>query len=365
MGDKAGGRMLLAVCGGAAAVLLLCSASVGEGIRRGLAVSASVMIPSLFPFLILSDFVGRTRAGRMLEGPLGGVAEWVYRLPRQLAPALLMSWIGGYPAGVRVLAGMAERGTVSREDAEAAMACCVNSGPAFLVTVAGVGVFGAPGWGLWLFGCQLLAGAVTGRLLCRRRIRIREGGRQGPLPASAGLVQAVASGTGGMLSICAFVVVFSALTQVLEDSGLLAFFGGRLSGLTGGILTPAGAACLGTGLLEIGGGCARAQSLPLGQGALVLPFLLSFGSCSVICQLSACFGERPAAPGRILTARLVHGALTELLAAPLLWRRFAAVSAAALAGRPVLAPGSGGLLGALCMAAMCCILFSAIGEGRG
>ncbi len=361
--DRAKGWVLAAGCGVAAAALLFCSASVGEGIRRGLAVSATVMIPSLFPFLILSDFVGRTRVGRMLEGLLGGAAEKVYRCPRQLAPALLMSWIGGYPAGARVLAGMAERGVLDREDAEAALAFCVNSGPAFLVTVVGVGVFGSPGWGLFLFGCQLVAGAVAGRLLCRRGIRARAEGRLSPLPAAAGLVQAVASGTGGMLSICAFVLVFSAVAQVLEDGGLLALFGGWLSGITGGLLTPQGAACFGTGLLEIGGGCARAQQLPPGQGALVLPFLLSFSSCSVICQLGACFGERPAKLRQLLRARVVHGLLTAALATPVLWGRFA--SAPAMTGQPVLAPGSGGLLGALCMAAMCGILASAIGEGEG
>ena len=204
---------------------------------------------------------------------------------------------------------------------------------------------------------------MAGRLLCRRGIRARAEGRQSPLPAAAGLVQAVASGTGGMLSICAFVLVFSAVAQVLEDGGLLALFGGWLSGITGGLLTPQGAACFGIGLLEIGGGCARAQQLPPGQGALVLPFLLSFSSCSVICQLGACFGERPAKLRQLLRARVVHGLLTAALATPVLWGRFA--SAPAMTGQPVLAPGNGGLLGALFMAGMCGILASAIGEGEG
>ena len=57
-------------CAGAACALLFCSPLAGEGIRQGLTVCVSVMIPSLFPFLILSDFVARTRLGRMLEGPL-------------------------------------------------------------------------------------------------------------------------------------------------------------------------------------------------------------------------------------------------------------------------------------------------------
>ena len=208
------------VCAGAAGVLLFCSPWVGEGMRRGLAICATVMIPSLFPFLILSDFVARTQVGRMLERPLGGVAKHLYHCPPQLAPAILMSWIGGYPAGARVLAGMVEQKRLSPQDAGRALAFCVNSGPAFLVAVVGAGVFRSPGWGLFLFGCQLAAGAVTGRILCRRPVLVRGSDAGGTLPPAAGLVRAVSSATAGMLSICAFVLVFSALCQVLEEAGL-------------------------------------------------------------------------------------------------------------------------------------------------
>lgn len=354
--------LLAAGCAGMGTMLLFCSPWVGEGIRRGLAVCASVMIPSLFPFLILSDFVARTQVGRMLERPLGGIARWVYRCPPELAPAILMSWIGGYPAGARVLAGMVDRGAIDHRDAGAALTFCVNSGPAFLVAVVGAGVFRSPGWGCFLFGCQLAAGVVTGRLLCRRPLRVRGSGAGSCLPPAAGFVRAVTSATNGMLSICAFVLIFSALCQVLEEAGLLALWGEWLSGITGGLLTPQGAVCLCSGFLEIGGGCALAQGLPPGQGALVLPFLLSFSSCSVICQLAACFGDHPVEVGLLIRARLLHGSVTALLATPVLWARFAAVPAM-LTGRPVLAPSGGGLLGALCLMTMCAMLAAAV-EGE-
>jgi len=79
----------------------------------------------------------------------------------------------------------------------------------------------------------------------------------------------------------------------------------------------------------------------------------------VVCQVAACFGDHPVDGGLLLRSRLLHGALTALLATPVLWKRFAAVPAMA-AGRPVLAPASGGLLGALCLMAMCTILFTAV-----
>ena len=363
-GKKAPGRGLLWLlgCGGAAGALLFWSGPAGEGIRQGLSLCAGVMIPSLFPFLILSDFVARTRAGRLLERLFGPVARRVYRCPGELAPALLMSWIGGYPAGARVLAGMVRRGTLSQADADAALTFSVNSGPAFMAAVVGAGVFRSAGWGLFLYACQLGAGVLTGRLLCRgRTIRARREAPGGCVPAAEGFVAAVSSAAGGMLSICAFVLVFSAVRSLLEAWGLMGAWAGRLSGLTGGVLSPGGAACLGAGLLEIGGGCALAQSLPPGQGALVLPFLLSFSSLSVVCQVAACFGEGPADLRLLLRGRLLHGALTALFATPVLWGRFAAVPAMAVRG--TLLPGSAPLLGTLALLSACAILACAVTEG--
>ena len=358
------GWLLVGGCAAAAGALLFCSRLVGEGIRQGLAICASVMIPSLYPFLILSDFVARTRVGRLLEGPFGGLAERVYRCPRQLAPAILMSWIGGYPAGARVLSGMVRRGSLSQRDADTALTFCVNSGPAFMAAVVGAGVFRSVGWGLFLYGCQLAAGLLAGRILSRRRaVRMRPAGGEKYQSPVEGFVGAVSSATAGMLSICAFVLVFSAVCRLLEGWGVLGLWSEWASGLSGGALTPDGAACLGAGLLEIGGGCARAQALAPGQGALVLPFLLSFSSLSVICQVAACFGDPPADFGLLLRGRLLHGAFTALLASPVLWRRFASVPAMAV-GRPVLAPGSGTLLGILCLLCVCAILCSTAAGDR-
>ncbi|MEG2087693.1 MAG: sporulation protein, partial [Angelakisella sp.] len=131
----------------AAAVVLLAwlllsqNNAAAEGARRGLSLCGTVIIPSLFPFLVLAAALPNLEAGLLLCAParlLGGL----YAAPPRLAPALLMSWLGGYPAGAKVLAGQLDAGELSSQNVERALCFCVNSGPAFLVTVVGLGLFG-------------------------------------------------------------------------------------------------------------------------------------------------------------------------------------------------------------------------------
>ena len=350
------------------AALLGRSQAAAEGARLGLAACGTTLIPALFPFLALSVFVAATPVSDLLTGPVGKLTGALYGAPRVLGPAVLLSWIGGYPAGAKVLAEQLEQGVISPEDAELALCFCVNSGPAFMTGVVGAGVFGSASAGLGLFGCQLLAGAVGGRLMLRGRrfspLALAGGGRQGRRePLSAALVRSVTGAAASMLAMCAFVVFFSTLAALLRACGVLPAASGVLSALSGGILTPRGAEGLLTGMLEVCGGSTMAGSLPPEQAALALPFVLSFSSLSVICQVASCFPPGRLKMGMFLRSRFLHGLLTAALASPWLWQR-ARTAGAFASGSHVLAGDGRTAAGTVCLLGMCAILFLTI-EGRG
>lgn len=307
--------------------LLACSQVAATGVRQALAVCASVLIPSLFPFMVLSSLLPSTAAGRLLSMPFGLVARFCYRLPPVVAPALLMSWIGGYPAGARALAELVDRGDITPDDAGEALVCCVNSGPAFMVTVVGVGIFGSGALGLRLFGCQLAAGMLTGLLmgvrLPRRGIRSV---LQQDKPLAETLVGSVTSAATAMVSMSAFVVLMGAVLALLQANGAAGLAARAVSAVALGWVDSDTASVLVSGLLEICTGCAAAARLAPLDALKVLPMLLSFGGVAVICQVMAAIGMRGVPMKRMLLSRPLHGVLTALLAYPLLRGECAAVS---------------------------------------
>ena len=93
-------------CIGAAAGVLFFSAEVAQGVRSGLTLCGQTLVPSLFPFMALAMLVGRSTAAGPLCRILGPLCRRWLRLPESLAPVLLMSFVGGYPVGAKMISGM-------------------------------------------------------------------------------------------------------------------------------------------------------------------------------------------------------------------------------------------------------------------
>ena len=64
----------------AAVLLLICSDPVRKGVRDGLKSCAVVLIPSLFPFMVLSGILGESRAAESLQKILGPVMRRFFHL---------------------------------------------------------------------------------------------------------------------------------------------------------------------------------------------------------------------------------------------------------------------------------------------
>ena len=350
-------KYLLAASAAAAAVgLLWKTKEVSQGVRAGLGSCAAVIIPSLFPFMILAGLIAATQAGAVLSRAVSGFTRRVIGMPENLGAVLLMSFVGGFPVGARMLSDMLARREIDRETAERALCCCVNAGPSFLISAVGAGMLGSRAAGLALLGAQVLSSLAVGALAFR-------GARAGSPPARApersrdAFVNAVRSAASGILSICAFVVAFSAVTALLRAVGLTGALAGALGKLFPALGEPFFTAAL-AGLLEATGGCIAAASLGGRAGFLLCAFLVSFSSLSIIFQVRSCFFDGCGVRfGRFYRSRLLHGGLTTLFAALFArWLPPAVLAASASLSAPVPRADPHAVLPALCLLCMCSIL---------
>ena len=324
-----------------AALLIGYAPAAAEGAMRGLSACGRIILPAVFPFLAVSVFLAGAPGGVGLAALLSGVMRYCFRLPAAAAPALLMSWIGGYPAGAKTLAELRRQGALTARETEEAAPVLIYSGPAYMAGVVGGRIFGSTVVGIFLFLCQLAAGLLLGRLFAWGRPLPPKGSRlrSSPKtePAAVLLVRSVGSAASSAVNICAFVVLLSAFAEVFSACGLFPLLERGLALLTRGGMAGETAHCFFTGLLEICAGSALAAELPPTEAGKILPFLLSFGGLSVCCQVSACFGEEPLSWGKLLWGRLLHGLLTALLAVP--WLKRAVLPAMTGAAVPAFSVG--------------------------
>lgn len=196
--------------------------AVVSGVGSGLETCAGVVVPSLFPFMVVSSFVSGLPVSEKITRVLSPVMRYVFRLPAAAFPALVFGFIGGFPVGCSVAAELYTQGKIEREHAQRLTLFCVNAGPAFTVTAVGVVMLGSARMGAVLFTSACAASLLTAVFLGlmspvpqKEKAVIEE-----VRPISAVLVGSVERSAYTMLGICAWVTAFSCLFSLLGAVGL-------------------------------------------------------------------------------------------------------------------------------------------------
>ena len=289
--------------------------------RDGVDLCGNVILPSLFPFFVLSSLVVELGMSRYLGKLLEPVMAPLFRVNGNCAAALALGFVGGYPVGARTAIQIYETGQCSRTEAERMLAFCNNSGPAFILGVVGAGVFGSGAAGLLLYLAHLLASLLVGVLF--RFYRPGDGPQtrrgRGPQFQAASFPKAFTrSVTGALtstLNICAFVLFFTVFLRILAHAGILKLLGGLLSAL----LAPLGmdqtwAERLLTGLVEVSSGVSSLTDGTLSGRLSMAAFMLGWAGVSVHCQVLAFLGDSGLSVRTYIVGKLLHGGLSALLA---------------------------------------------------
>ena len=202
---------------GTACMLVACPECCVRGAVSGLVTCASVVIPSLFPFLIVSSFVALSPSCGRAMRVFSPVMRHIFRLPACAAPAVIFGFFGGYPVGCSVAAQLYRRGSIDAEQAQRITCFCVSAGPAFVVTAVGTVMLGNVRAGVILFLSVLLSGILLGFALglTAPKPQKQTENEVTLLTNSQALVESVENGAATMIKICAWTVAFSCVSGML------------------------------------------------------------------------------------------------------------------------------------------------------
>lgn len=291
-----------------------------EAARNGLQLCYNVIIPSLFPFFVLSSLVVDLGLAGYLGLAMEKLMRPLFHVPGCCAAALALGFVGGYPVGARTAIALYENGQCTKTEAERLLAFCNNSGPAFIFGVVGAGVFASSRVGLLLYLTHAAASLCIGVLFrFYRRGAESAGGGQILFQSKrlgAAFTDCVKSSFSGTLNICAFVVFFTVVIQMLSVSGVLPALAGGL----GTLLSPLGMTeqwgqRLLTGILEVSSGvCSLTGGGALSGRLSMAAFMLGWAGISVHCQVLSFLGGSGLSARTYLTGKLLHGALSALFA---------------------------------------------------
>lgn len=254
--------------------LLVFPKVVSQAVRNSVADCLEVVIPSLFSFTVLVLWLQKSGMYRTALKFITYPLSKLLRLDEELCAVLVLSNIGGYPTGVKLLSGLVEEGRLSPKDAGRMLCCCFSSGPSFIIGLVGQNIFNSTLAGVLLFAACFVSSLVIAAVMrLSGEIRLRTPScEQRCSTNSEVLISSVMSAARVMFTVCVMIVAFSVVTAMLKYTGLID-------------LTESALHCKGivSAMLEI----TRISEISSDYAMPICAALLSFGGVCVHLQVSA------------------------------------------------------------------------------
>ena len=297
------------LCG---AGLLCYSKAVSAAMTQALALCVQVLLPSLFPFFVLSSMVISTGVIQRLSTRLEKPFQWLFGLPGSFGAALLLGAAGGYPVGAKTIATLYQQGQCSKRDAEKALRFCNNAGPAFLISAVGASLLQDPHAGLNLYAVHVLSALIIGFIYRKNTDYVKYNGITADHMRNTATIslflRAVTDAFSSFLNVSAFVLIFSVISTMLQQLPLI----DSLHCLPGGGILWYG---LLAGFLELTSGvaCLTQGGLPSSILLPALSFVCGWGGCSVQFQTISLLHDAGLSCRQYLKSKLLQGILAALI----------------------------------------------------
>ncbi len=214
-------RRLIHTCTGIAVftlsvLFLVCGESATEAARDSMHLAAVHVLPSLFPYMVLSSVIVSLDLTEPIYRRLP--VERLFRLPRASAAVILCGMLGGFPVGALGACKLYERGGISRADAARLCAISSNTSPAFIVGTVG-GMWGRS-YAITLLAAQLISSLAIGAVMAKRVSyapsapakkddAVREG-------TALVLCRAISESSLNSVAICGYIVFFRVTAAMLS-----------------------------------------------------------------------------------------------------------------------------------------------------
>lgn len=277
-------------------------------VRESLTICADIIIPTLFPFFVLSGLLIYSGFGSALAKAAQGFMRPLFNVPPAGAAAFALGIISGFPLGAVTAAELYRCGSLSKSEAERLLAFSNNSGPLFIIGSVGAAIYGRPALGVALYIIHIISSIFVGMIFSQygkskhdsppMRLLTNE------MPISEAVAAALKNAAKNIITVCFSIIFFAAVSRMMLD---LAPF------------PPAVHAIL-SGICEFSTGVINISSLNLGlyEKLVLTSFIIGFSGLCVHIQVMAVTCGAGLSLKPYIFGKLLHGAIAGAITAALL-----------------------------------------------
>lgn len=254
-----------------------------NGVINGILISGNIIIPSLFPFTVCVLMLIKCSINRYIEK----TEKFIFKITGLNSSEFLvfiLSFIGGYPIGAKLINETIKENNTTPLRANKILMYSINGGPAFIILAVGNGILNSKSIGTVLLISHIISSLLVSLILAPFLKHTPYNSK--PINTQKSLadnfVDSVVNASSTLLNICAFIIIFSALGEILNGIKTL---------------EPV------TYILEITTAIRKTKNIYL------ISFLLGFGGISVWLQIIACCKNFKVKILSLVTSRVIIGIL--------------------------------------------------------
>lgn len=193
-------------------------------VTRGLRLCCTAVIPTLFPFMVLSELLVRTGGGELMGRALAAPMRALFGLSGAGSCAFLLGAVCGFPVGTRAAVMLYDRGLLERSEAERLISFCNYPSSAFMISATGAALWQNRQLGAAMYASVLAAGVLAGIIsgIPARRAAKKEGVVPTDMPHTVrkpqptALSDSVTAAATSTLNVCAYVAFFSCVVGCIS-----------------------------------------------------------------------------------------------------------------------------------------------------
>ncbi|MBR2404492.1 MAG: hypothetical protein IKA95_02420 [Clostridia bacterium] len=148
------------ICAYLVAILMIEFVTVTSEIRAALKMWAQILLPSLFPYLVLSQYIS-TSGVLSVFLPIEKLISSLLGISRCSSAVYICSLFSGYPSGAVCTSELYKGGYIEKEEAERLACTTNNAGPLFLISAVGGCMLNCTKDGIAIYCIQTLSSLVT------------------------------------------------------------------------------------------------------------------------------------------------------------------------------------------------------------
>ena len=202
---------------------IMYSVDISNAIYKSINSCLTIIIPSLFGFLVLSSIIIKSNLYTFLSRPFDLISRYAFKIPTEYFSVFLISLFAGYPVGAKLINELIEQKEITNNEASTMLCYCYSSSPTFVLGLVGVQLFSSIEIGIYIYLSLIITNILVAIIIGLRKKVPQKIIKKEKLTFSTQIfISSVENGAKSIFVVCIMIVFFSIIVQILDNTGILA-----------------------------------------------------------------------------------------------------------------------------------------------